>query len=455
MVALHTAPSTIVAIATPRGVGGIGVVRLSGPDSWAIAQALVQAKAQAWTPGKAVYGWVVDPQDQTPVDEVLVLPFKAPKSFTGEDVVEIQAHGGLGVMKTLLSLCLAQGAQGASAGEFTRRAVLNGRIDLAQAESILDLIHSEGEAMVKLSAQNLKTKAISQLLAGYVTQISSVLADVAAAMDFPDEVDEPDRGALTQRLEALVGHIQSQIAVNRRNQVFREGVEVALCGLPNAGKSALFNALLSADRAIVTEIAGTTRDTLRETFSVAGIPVTLVDTAGLRDTVDRVEQLGVAKSREAMDTAQAVIYVVDSAEGLTPQDEEIRRDLPQKPTLTVWSKGDLQAHPPQVLGENSLCVSAQTGTGIDGVLAWLGQVVEALPDRSAMAYLLSTRQLAGLEAVLADLSDSLQAVACEALPLDVVSVGLTSALLELQGVLGVDTTESMLDTVFSRFCVGK
>jgi tRNA modification GTPase len=449
---------TIAAIATPRGTGGVAIIRLSGPESWSVAQSLART-TRTWLPGQLVYDWIIDPRDQKLVDEVIFLPFKGPHSFTGEDCVEIQCHGGLYLSKTLLGLCLQQGAQPATAGEFTRRALLNGRIDLTQAESILDLIHAQGETLVKLSANNLHHRAVGKLLRQLLEDISEIQADLTASIDFPDEVDEPDRVPLANRLHTLAEHLGAQLDINRRNQVLRDGLEVAIIGIPNAGKSSVFNALLASERSIVTDIAGTTRDVIRETLSLKGLPVTLIDTAGLRETADRVEILGVERSWQAVETAQAIIYVVDGTQGFQPADQDLLEKISTEKGLILLNKMDepgFRAAPPHLpTGWTVLQTSATTGKGLTDVLAWLEGVAESLPDPGEIDYLLSQRQLHHLTAIHTELQDAATTLASPALPLDLATVPLTQALLELQGLLGQDTTERVLDSVFERFCVGK
>lgn len=450
--------STIAAIATPRGTGGIAAIRLSGPQSWLIAQRLAQTQ-RAWEPNRIYHDWLLDPQDNRVVDEVLFLPFKAPHSFTGEDVVEIHCHGGLYLSKVILNLCLSQGTEPAMAGEFTRRAFLNGRIDLTQAESILDLIQAQGEALVKLSASNLHHRAVGTLLETYLQTITRVQADLTASIDFPEEVEEPERGPLAEELHQLVEQLHERLDINRRNQVLRDGIEVAIVGVPNAGKSSLFNALLESERSIVTDIAGTTRDVIRETLSLRGIPITLVDTAGLRETVDRVEILGVERSWQAVESSQAVVYVVDGTQGFTDSDRQTLQKIHNRVGLVVFNKQDepgYQPPPPQVPhGWPVVKASALSGAGVKDILAWLEHVAETLPDVSEVDYVLSQRQIQHLSVVETEVLDAAQTLDNPDIPLDFATVPLTNALVELQALLGKDTTEAVLDSVFQRFCVGK
>ena len=306
---MNTGSDTIAAIATPLGTGGVGVIRLSGMDSWVIAQKI--CPGHDFKPGCIAHRWLMEPDngDGTVIDEVLVLPFKAPHSFTGEDCIEIQCHGGLSLIQKALSICLTHGAILATAGEFTKRAVLNNKIDLTQAESVLDLIHAEGEALIKAAAYNLKYRHIGTWLEENLQAIACIQAEMTASIDFPDEVEEPNRQVLIEKLELLITMLTHRIMANQKNTIIRQGYKIAIIGKPNAGKSSLFNVLLAKEKAIVTDIAGTTRDILEETMQVNGIPLVLMDTAGLREnSTDKVEQIGIERSHAVAENADAVIW---------------------------------------------------------------------------------------------------------------------------------------------------
>ncbi|MCA9840987.1 MAG: tRNA uridine-5-carboxymethylaminomethyl(34) synthesis GTPase MnmE [Cyanobacteria bacterium HKST-UBA03] len=456
--------TTIAAIATPAGVGGVAVVRLSGPHSWAVTKALMQHPKRLADAGRVVVDWLVDTRDGQVLDQVVLLPFRAPNSYTGQDVVEIQTHGGRALVQLVLQRCLAAGATLAHAGEFTHRAMVCGRLNLTQTESVLDLIHAQGERMVKLAAHNMHQRTLAGLLERYWQAIQTIQADMVAHIDFPDEVDEPDRGVLQCRLKETLADVQVQLALNHRSQPIRDGLRVALGGAPNAGKSSLFNRLLQSERAIVTPQAGTTRDTLTETMLVAGVPVTLVDTAGLRTSTDDIEQQGVARARHAMAESALTLIVADLTQ---PVPVETWALLEQAaPILWVWHKVDLidcaGAGPvdasrldSRLEGVEQCLVSSHTGQGIEAVLDWIGQQLDTLPDIGELGYLLSQRQIRQLEAVAVELQGAVDALAQPRLPLDLATVPLTNALLLLQELLGRDASEAVLDTVYARFCVGK
>lgn len=453
--------STIAAIATPLGTGGVGVIRLSGSQSWQIAHKLCPGSALAH--GKIAYRWLIDPSDNTAVDEIIVLPFKAPKSLTGEDCIEIQCHGGLTLTQKILSLCCVHGAQLATAGEFTRRAVLNGKMDLTQAESVLDLIHAEGEALLKAAASNLKHRHIGRWLEETLEGIASVQADMTASIDFPDEVEEPDRESLLTLLKKIETQLTQNITTSQSHQLIRHGLKVAIVGQPNAGKSSLFNALLAKEKAIVTDIAGTTRDVLEAVIQINGVPVLLMDTAGLREnSQDKVEQIGIERTHIAADDADAIIWVIDGADNsdLSNSDNYAEK-WSDKNGLQVLNKQDLKAHQTKSnynlpLNWSTCSVSAQTKSGLLDINTWIKELLEKqLPDLKSITAVLSDRQLLVLEQVNQNVKTAIETLNNKLLPLDIATVPLTDSLLALQGLLGRDTTEDMLDKVFQKFCVGK
>ena len=456
----------------------MAVIRLSGPNAWAIAGKLLQQEASGWTAGKVLVGWLHQPESKTVMDEVIVLPFRAPYSYTGEDVIELQTHGGVGIVNWVLETSIALGAQPAQTGEFTRRAVEHGRLDLAQAESVLDLIHADGVAMLRLAANNLKHRHVSQMIQQLLANITPIQADIVASVDFPDEVDEPDRPQLRQSLDAILTTLSSTVQLQQQRQWIRDGLEIPLVGLPNAGKSSLFNQLLQADRAIVTDIAGTTRDTLRESLMIEGVKVMLVDTAGLRDdqaTDDPIERLGVARSLASMTRASLLIYVLDATQRpiLSEDDRQVMTALAaiqeSQQRVLVVNKTDACSSPssPEMVSQELanagfaglfdaiIPVSAQTAQGLPEVMTWITSQIRQQEQHQAVDMLLSQRQLTTMNIVLSALQEAQTSLSNSHVPLDVVTVPLTQALMALQGLLGLDTTEEVLDSVFARFCVGK
>ena len=466
---------TIVAQATPQGYSGVAVLRLSGSDAFSIAETLFSRSLAAAEHAKALFGWVHQPHQPTQViDQVLVLPFKAPASFTGEDVVEIHCHGGFTIPTQVLAACNQAGATFAPPGAFTRRAFINGKLDLTQAESILDAIHAEGQQLTQFATQNLRHKTV----AGYLTQlreaIIAIQCELVACMDYPEEVEEPPRTLLQQRLEAVVTKARSLCEATAKSQWIRDGLKIAILGQPNAGKSTLFNALLAEERSIVTPLAGTTRDTISETLVLAGVPVKLVDTAGLRTTTDVVEQLGVERSLAAAQQADCLLYLVDSTsvsptsslpEADTTLLNQLLANQPNKPLLTLLTKQDLC--PPNtpnlhgLLGAGWHPLSVTSGEGLTTVLAWLESTIaqqlqaSTVAEQQGVQLCLTSRQQACLLGMSHHLNIAIETFAETAFPIDMATVPLTDSLRQLDDLLGIDTAEAVLDSVFSQFCVGK
>ena len=325
---------TIAAISTPLGTGGVGVIRISGDKSFDIA-AKISTKKE-FKPNYITHAWILD--NDKKVDEVIILPFKTPNSYTGEDVIEIQCHGGVNIVRKILELVLANGARHAEKGEFTKRAFLNKKMDLSQAEAVADLIHSKTKDFVITSAKNL-----SGVLATKISEIKSsifeVLSKIVAGIDFPEDVSEPEYEYLISEFESSISKIESILSSANTSNILRQGVSVAIVGRPNVGKSSLFNTLLNLDRAIVTDIAGTTRDVLKETLDF-GIPITLVDTAGIRDNEDvsKVEKIGIEYSKQSIDDADLVLFLYDASTGMTEEDNAIWKIAKTKKNIRIANK---------------------------------------------------------------------------------------------------------------------
>jgi len=324
---------TITAIATPVGTGGVGVIRISGENSFEIIGKIFSKSELEH--GKIAHGWITD------VDEVIVLPFKKPNSYTGEDIIEIHCHGGVNVVRNILGLVLENGARMAERGEFTKRAFLNGKIDLSQAEAIADLIHAKTRNFAKHCAQNL-SGVLSTKIKEIRQDIFEVLAKITAGIDFPDDVKEPEYDYLIKEFEIAIGKIDAILACAQSSDILRQGVKVAIVGKPNVGKSSLFNVLLNMERAIVTDIAGTTRDVLKETLDW-GVAVTFIDTAGIRENAGKVEVIGIEYSKQAADEADLVLFVYDASQGLDEEDKAVLEFVKDKKHIIVANKCDLAA----------------------------------------------------------------------------------------------------------------
>ena len=453
---------TIAAVATPPGEGGIAVIRLSGPGALAVAgQVFRPLRPGPLRPTRLRYGHVVDRAGQA-VDECMAAYMRAPRSFTREDVVELSVHGGPLPAQAALDLCLAAGARLARPGEFTLRAFLNGRIDLSQAEATLDVIRARaGAALARAQAQ--PGGWLAREVRAARAALLEALAYVTVVVDFPeDEVAPQDIGP---RLRAGLAAVEELLRGADQGIVYRQGARAAIVGLPNVGKSSLLNALLRADRAIVTPIPGTTRDTLEETANLAGVPVVLVDTAGIHAADDPVERLGVERSRAALAGADLALLVFDAGRPLEPGDLAIAALTREKPTILVWNKvdeGPAPPHegPPQALDHPRLlatvATSARTGAGVDELAqavarALLGGVTPAAGEARLVS---SPRHRDALRRAREHLAAAL-AGWDGGHPTDLLGGDLTAALNALGEITGEAVGDDLLDIIFSRFCIGK
>lgn len=478
---------TIAAIATPPGVGGIGVIRVSGPEAFALVRPLLRLAGggEEMPPShQLTLARVIDPQTRETVDETLVAFMRAPHTYTREPVVEIQGHGGPLVMRRILRLVLAQGARMANPGEFTLRAFLNGRLDLAQAEAVMDLIGSQTEAGQRLAMQQLSGRVSAQVQEAR-SAILGVIARIEASIDFPEE-DVPIPQA--EELRPLIAQAQRQVdallAGSEQGRLYRQGLRTAIIGRPNVGKSSMLNALLRADRAIVTPIAGTTRDTVEEVANLRGIPLHLIDTAGITPSDDPVEQIGVQRSRAAAESADVVLLVFDGAEPLTAQDRWIAKELRLmgfggatssldseltteegmrrgRPIVLLLNKADLSRRleidelrrmwPVAPL----IATSMLTGAGLDELEETVADLALAGKTMNSESVLVtSARHQEALRRAAEHLRASLQPLE-HGLPLDFVSIDLRAAYNTLGEITGETASEDLLERIFSEFCIGK
>ncbi|HUL94265.1 MAG TPA: tRNA uridine-5-carboxymethylaminomethyl(34) synthesis GTPase MnmE [Burkholderiales bacterium] len=440
----------IAAIATGQGRAGIGIVRVSGRDLEHFATQLLGATPPARTATRATFRSGAG----EPIDDGIALFFPAPASYTGEDVLELQGHGGPVVLQLVLRRCLELGARIAEPGEFSRRAFLNDKLDLAQAEGVADLIDAATEAAARSALRSLRGE-FSARVRSFAQQLIELRALVEATLDFPEEdIDPLDREDARRRLSRLEQEVARSLALGRQGSVLRSGLQVVLAGQPNVGKSSLLNRLAGEELAIVTEIPGTTRDLVRQTIQIEGVPVSIVDTAGLRDTDDAVEAIGVARAWEAIGQADAMLLVVDAREGLTPADAAIRGRLPAKLTpVTVFNKIDLSGDAPGVELQGRawrLHVSAKTGLGIDGLRKTLLKLAGWQPEGGDI-FMARERHLVALEHVATALARARQS----ALRTELFAEELRSAQSELDSITGEVTADELLGEIFARFCVGK
>ena len=435
---------TIAAVATPFGNGGVGIIRISGEKAFEIIGNIFTNSN--FTPQKFNHGWIVD--GETKIDEVIVLPFFAPSSYTGENVIEIQCHGGVSVVKNILNLVLKNGARMAEKGEFTKRAFLNKRMDLSQAEAVADIIHSKTSEFAKVSVKNL-SGSLKEKIDEIRNDIFEVLSKITAGIDFPEDVKEPEYDYLIQTFEDIISKINIVLAGAKASNIMRQGVSVAIVGKPNVGKSSLFNALLSLDRAIVTDIAGTTRDVLKETLDL-GIPVTLIDTAGIRDEGEnKVELIGIEYSKQSLNEADLVLFVYDASQGVNDEDKAILELVKDKNYIMLANKADLA----NSKINNAITVSALTGDGIENLKQTLiSKVCEIEPEN--IEFVTNSRQQVCLNRAKASLDQALMAAQIRELQ-DLISIDVKSAILALDELTGELITDDILDNIFEHFCIGK
>ena len=450
---------TIAAISTPLGEGGIAIIRLSGTDALAVADRIFvsrQGKPSDFPTHTIHFGTIG--QDGDLIDQVMLTVMRAPRSYTTEDVVEINCHGGLLTANRILSLCLQHGAQLAEPGEFTKRAFLNGRIDLTQAEAVMDLIRAKTDRAHQAAAHALEghlAVKINELRDRLVT----TLAHIEAHIDFPEEDIAPDtRQKLLVDMKSTLESLRKLLATAHEGKILREGVAVAIIGRPNVGKSSLMNALLGQSRAIVTPIPGTTRDTIEEVANIRGIPVRLTDTAGIRKPRGKIEEIGVQRSRKSLEHSELVLHVMDVSRPFSTVDDELADHHASKPAIIVLNKIDLPKKmvlPNGFLGKHSVAVSALTGDGME----LLKDKIELLTRSGAIArsgfdVAINERHAAAIRHAIKSLAGAVDEMNRSA-SLELVSQQLRIALDAVGEIVGKTTTEDILEKIFSAFCIGK
>ncbi|MDB9447561.1 tRNA uridine-5-carboxymethylaminomethyl(34) synthesis GTPase MnmE [Anabaena sp. CS-542/02] len=454
---------TIAAIATavvPQQ-GSVTIVRVSGSQAMAIAQTLFYAPGgQVWESHRILYGYIRHPQTQQLVDEALLLIMTAPRSYTREDVVEFHCHGGMITVQQVLQLCLEQGARLAHPGEFTLRAFLNGRLDLTQAESIADLVGARSPQAAQTALAGLQGKLahpIRQLRADCL----DILAEIEARIDFEEDLPPLDDKGIISQINQIAAEISKLLATKDQGELLRTGLKVAIVGRPNVGKSSLLNAWSQSDRAIVTDLPGTTRDVVESQLVVGGIPVQVLDTAGIRETVDQVEKIGVERSRRAASAADLVLFTIDAAAGWTENDEEIYQQVKDRPLILVVNKIDLlettsivSSNYPDNL-EEIVTTAAAKNQGIDALETAILKIVQTGKIQAANLDLaINQRQAAALTKAKISLEQVQMTIAAQ-LPLDFWTIDLRGAIQALGEITGEQVTESVLDRIFSKFCIGK
>jgi len=455
---------TIAAIATPAGEGGVAIVRISGPEAEKIATKIFARpddRNGRLKSHRLYHGKIHDSATQRILDEVLLTIMRKPRSYTGEDEVEIHGHGGAFLTQRILGLVLAQGARQAERGEFTKRAFLNGRLDLAQAEGVLDLIRAQTDKSADLALHQAGGE-LSKWVGELREELLEILVQIAAAIDFPEEeIELLQRSALIKKIDRLREQMDNIIGTYDWGRLFRDGIKVCICGRPNVGKSSLLNAILGCDRVIVTPVPGTTRDVIEESLDLNGIPVVLWDTAGIHETVDVIESIGVERSREYLNKADAVILVIDGSAALESEDRALLSEIALKERkLLVVNKNDLPQHS-EVAEElkraradaEQVSVSAATGDGIQTLKVKLREMV--LDNQSEPSIVITNlRHKAALARSNQALGQALMSLS-EKQAAELIAMDLNEAVAALEEVVGTIHTEDILERIFSEFCIGK
>ena len=454
---------TIAAISTPVGEGAISIVRLSGDEAISITNKLFKGKDLTKVESHTIhYGKLVDPHTEETIDEVLVSVMRAPKTFTVEDIVEINGHGGIVAVKRILQLVLDEGARLAEPGEFTKRAFLNGRIDLSQAEAVMDIIQSQTDEAMQVAMNQLEGR-LSSLIKSLRQELIETIAHVEVNIDYPeyDDVEEMTHEIMEEKTAYVLQEIESLLQVAKQGKILREGIKTAIVGRPNVGKSSLFNALVQEERAIVTDIAGTTRDVIEEYVNVRGIPLRLMDTAGIRETDDLVEKIGVKRSQEILETADLTLFMLNYNESITDDDRKIIEMLEGFPYIVIVNKTDLeQKVNVEELNELTkdrpvIYMSLKDGKGI----AQLEEAIQELffserVQQQDEVYISNVRHINLLNKAKKALVDAQEALQMQ-MPLDIVQIDVRRSWEFLGEIIGDTASESLIDQLFSQFCLGK
>lgn len=450
---MHDA-DTIAAIATPVGAGGIGIIRVSGSQALDIVKNFFKFKSEPVS-HKAVFGKIKEQGSDEIIDSGLVLYLKNPHSYTGEDTIELNCHGNPYILNRVLELCIKYGARLATAGEFTKRAFLNGKIDLTQAEAVYDLINSKTSVSLRNANSQMEGK-LSGRIKKLRNELIRALSHIEAIIDFPDEIDDVPLVNFLPLVKDSYDLINQLIDTAEAGKLYREGVKLAIVGQPNVGKSSLLNALVRYERAIVTDIPGTTRDTLEEYINVRGIPIQVVDTAGLRETQDKVEKIGIERSFESINQAQLVLFVIDGSKNLTEEELELLNKLEDtKQYILIINKIDLSDNINLPKNIKNICfVSAMYSRGIEKLEDKIAEILLSGKTDTSFDININNRHKEILYRASESLEKALVTIE-DGLPVDFLAIDLKSAIVSMGEIIGENVTEEVITEIFANFCVGK
>lgn len=445
--------TTIAAIATALGEGAVGIVRLSGEDALPIANKILNKNLLQENARKLSYRHVQKNGEM--IDEVLAVYMPAPHSYTGENVVEIQCHGGVAALQKILALCLENGAKMAEAGEFTKRAFLNGRIDLTQAEAVMDIIRAKSETALQM-ALRAQQGEFSQKIKNLRQILVDIVVNLEAKIDYPeDDIEDVTYEKVMQEIAKVQNGVQELLVTGHTGKILREGLRVAIVGRPNVGKSSLLNALLQEDRAIVSNFAGTTRDVIEEQILIGGVPVVLFDTAGIRSTSDYVEKIGVEKSRNALKNAELVLCVLDAGEKLQKEDENLLALLDKKNTFVILHKSDLplQIEKNKLAEFSTILISSKTKQGLTELKEKIKKYAYSGVQTDGI-FVQNVRHLQLLDEAKKSLQNA-ETAAQGRMPYDCLIIDLQNAITNLGEITGEQVTDEIINKIFAKFCVGK
>jgi len=446
---------TIAAIATPLGEGGVAIIRISGDRAVNVADKVFSGEVKSYKSHTAHYGQIID-ESGNHVDDVIVLPMLGKRSFTGEDTVEIQCHGGSLITRRVLDTVLKAGARQSLPGEFSFKAFMNGKLDLAQAEAIQELISAKNDHALNAAEQQLQG-ALSHKIRSFQEKLTHIAAMLEAWVDFPEEdIEFAKQEDIIADLQAVAIEIKKLLSTYHDGKIAHDGVALCLVGSPNVGKSSLMNAMLDKDRAIVSHIPGTTRDILEDNLRLNGLNFRLTDTAGIRETEDQIEREGVNRSRHALQQADLILLVLDLQKGLCPYDQTLLRELPPSKTLIVWNKSDLPHEmPPEIDFPQAVKLSAKTREGFDAFKEAIDAIVwEKGPPSKEEVLITNLRHKEAIENAQKHCEAVIQGLRNHHSP-EFLAIDMRQSLLELGKIIGLDVTEDILTAIFSTFCIGK